>query len=147
MNSNEKINQEEFFGILNGRISMLINRYLYGCFKNAGLGITVEQWTILAILWQKDKVTQQTLSDMTFRDKPSITRLIDNLEKQKLVVRVPDTSDRRANLIYLTQKGIDLENKASIIINEVVDATLAKISDEEMIACRNVLKKVLDNLV
>lgn len=146
MYSENKINQEEIFRILNGRISMLINRYLYNRFKEADLGITVEQWSILSILWQKDKVTQQTLSDITMRDKPSITRLIDNLEKRNLVVRIHDTSDRRVNLIYLTQKGIDLENRASAIINEVVDKVLAEISDEEILVCRNVLRKVLDNL-
>ena len=146
MQQENKVNQEEVFRILNGRLSMLINRYLYNQFKKAELGITVEQWTILAILWQKDKVTQQILSDITLRDKPSITRLIDNLEKRNLVVRIHDSSDRRVNLIYLTQKGIDLENKASAIINEVVDKTLSEISDEETVVCRNVLRKVLNNL-
>ena len=146
MQQENKVNQEEVFRILNGRLSMLINRYLYNQFKKAELGITVEQWTILAILWQKDKVTQQILSDITLRDKPSITRLIDNLEKRNLVVRIHDSSDRRVNLIYLTQKGIDMENKASAIINEVAGKTLSEISDEEIIVCRNVLRKVLNNL-
>jgi len=146
MQQEDKVNQEEVFRILNGRLSMLISRYLHTRFREAALGITVEQWTILAILWQKDKVTQQILSDITMRDKPSITRLIDNLEKRNLVVRIHDSSDRRVNLIYLTQKGIDLEHKASAIINEVVDKTLAEVSAEEIIICRNVLRKVLENL-
>ena len=147
MRSTEKFNQEDLFGILNGRISTLINRDLYNRFRKADLGITAEQWTILAILWQKDKVTQQTLSDITLRDKPSITRLIDNLEKQNLVVRISDSSDRRVNLIYLTPKGIDLEKQASIIINEVVNKILDEISNDEILVCRNVLKKILNNLI
>ena len=147
MRSTEKFNQEDLFGILNGRISTLINRDLYNRFRKANLGITAEQWTILAILWQKDKVTQQTLSDITLRDKPSITRLIDNLEKQNLVVRISDSSDRRVNLIYLTPKGIDLEKQASTIIDEVVNKILDEISNDEILVCRNVLKKILNNLI
>lgn len=146
MELSKKLNQDELFGILNGKISMLITRYLYNRFKNADLGITVEQWTVLACLWQKDKVTQQVLSEITMRDKPSMTRLIDNLEKRNLVVRVPDPSDRRANLIYLTQKGMDLEKKSTEIVREVAEKTLSEISDQDITACRNVLKKIFDNL-
>ncbi|MCL1943898.1 MAG: MarR family transcriptional regulator [Candidatus Azobacteroides sp.] len=142
----QKLNQIELFGILNGKISKLINRYLFNRFKEANLGITVEQWTVLACLWQKDKVTQQTLSDITFRDKPSMTRLIDNLEKQNLAVRVPDSTDRRVNLIYLTQKGMDLEKQATQIVQDVVERTLSKMSGDEIMICRNVLKKIFENL-
>ncbi len=142
-----KLNHDELFAILNGRISMLINRYLYNKFREANLGITVEQWTVLACLWEKDKVTQQTLSEITFRDQPSITRLIDNLEKRNLVVRVSDPSDRRTKLIYLTEQGMALEHRSTEIIGAAVNKVLFDISDENVLICRNTLKKVLDNLV
>ncbi len=146
MKQTKKLNQQELFGILNGKLSMIINRYLYGKFKEASLGITVEQWTVLACLWHQDKVTQQTLSDITFRDKPSMTRLIDNLEKRGLVVRVPDATDRRAKLIHLTQKGVDLEKKSTDIVNDLVAKTLDEFSEKEVEICRNVLKKVFSKL-
>ena len=146
MENSKKLNQQELFAILNGRLSMIINRYMYGKFRELELGITVEQWTVLACLWQKDKVTQQSLSDITFKDKPSITRLIDNLEKGGLVVRVPDRSDRRAKLIHLTQKGVDLEQKATEIVNRIVEKTMERLSDEEILVCRNVLKTISSEL-
>ncbi len=141
-----KIDHDELFAILSGRISMLINRYLYNKFREANLGITVEQWTILACLWKKDKVTQQALSETTFRDQPSITRLIDNLEKRNLVIRVPDPSDRRIKLIYLTEQGTALEKQSTDIVSDVVNKALSGILDEEVLVCRNTLKKVLENL-
>ena len=146
MENSKKLNQQELFAILNGRLSMIINRYMYGKFRELELGITVEQWTVLACLWQKDKVTQQSLSDITFKDKPSITRLIDNLEKGGLVVRVPDRSDRRAKLIHLTQKGVDLEQKATEVVNRIVEKTMERLSDEEILVCRNVLKTISSEL-
>jgi DNA-binding MarR family transcriptional regulator len=60
----------------------------YKKFPYAGLEITIEQWSILYHLWKEDGLSQQELCNRTFRDKPSITRLIDNLEKQHLVKRV-----------------------------------------------------------
>lgn len=146
MTNSEKLNKEELFSLLGGKISMLINRYLQNRLKKANLNITVEQWTVLTCLWKKDKITQQALSDITYRDKTSMTRLIDNLEKNSLVVRVPDSSDRRAKLIYLTQKGMDIEQQASKVIDEAVEETLKQLSDDEIQTCRNVLNKVLSNI-
>ena len=142
----KKLDRQELFSVLNGKLSMIINRYLFGKFKEANLGVTVEQWTVLSCLWEQDKVTQQKLSEITFRDNPSMTRLIDNLEKRDLVVRVPDLTDRRANLIHLTQKGIDLEQRATEIVERTVDKALDGFSEEEISVCRNVMKKILTNL-
>jgi len=142
----KKLDRQELFSVLNGKLSMIINRYLFGKFKEANLGVTVEQWTVLSCLWEQDKVTQQKLSEITFRDNPSMTRLIDNLEKRDLVVRVPDLTDRRANLIHLTQKGIDLEQRATEIVDCTVDKALDGFSEEEISVCRNVMKKILTNL-
>ena len=87
------------FAILNGKVSAAINRKLSRNFRQNGLEITPEQWTVLIFLWEKDGVTQQELCNATFKDKPSMTRLIDNMERQHLVVRISDKKDRRTNLI------------------------------------------------
>lgn len=76
--------QDLIFPIINGKVSMAINRMMYRNFRKKGLDITPEQWTVLAFLWKEDGVTQQTLCNSTFKDKPSMTRLIDNLTKQNL---------------------------------------------------------------
>ena len=93
------------FAILNGKVSAAINRKLSRNFRQNGLEITPEQWTVLIFLWEKDGVTQQELCNATFKDKPSMTRLIDNMERQHLVVRISDKKDRRTNLIHLTKDG------------------------------------------
>ena len=93
------------FAIMNGKVSAAINRKLYRNFRAMGLDITPEQWTVLIFLWKRDGVSQQELCNATFKDKPSMTRLIDNMEKQHLVVRINDKNDRRTNLIHLTKTG------------------------------------------
>ena len=42
-----------------------------------------------------------------------MTRLIDNMERQHLVVRISDKKDRRTNLIHLTKDGKELEEKSA----------------------------------
>ena len=96
---------ENLYGILSGRTHSVFNRALLNNFRKNNVALTKEQWTILGVLWQDDGCSQQTLADRTYKDKPGITRLIDNLEKESLVERRPDAKDRRLNLIFLTPKG------------------------------------------
>ncbi len=55
------------FAILNGKVSAAINRKLSRNFRQNGLEITPEQWTVLIFLWEKDGVTQQELCNATFK--------------------------------------------------------------------------------
>jgi len=142
----EFIHTDEVFGILTGKVSMAINRTFLRAFANEGIDITTEQWTVLVCLWNKDKVTQQTLSSLTFKNKPSITRLIDSLEKRNLVTRVSDHSDRRINLIHLTEAGVALQKKATEVVEKVAAKTLSNINNDELNTVRIVLKKIMLNL-
>lgn len=141
-----QLHTDEVFTILTGKISTAINRTFLRAFALEGVDITTEQWSILACLWQKDRVTQQALCSLTLKDKPSMTRLIDNLEKRNLVIRVSDHTDRRINLIHLTDTGFALQAKATEIVQKIASRTLNKITDEELNVCRSVLKKIMTNL-
>jgi len=142
----KQILDDEVFSILTGKISTAINRTFLRAFANEGIEITTEQWSVLACLWKKDKVTQQELCDLTSKDKPSMTRLIDKLEKRNLVTRVSDHNDRRTNLIHLTNAGNSLQLKATDIVQKVAAKTLNHISEEELNTSRIVLKKIMANL-
>ena len=140
------LQNNELFDILVGKISETINRTFLRTFTAAGIDISIEQWTVLACLWNKDKVTQQTLCSLTAKDKPSMTRLIDKLEKHNLVTRVSDHNDRRINLIHLTNNGIALQQKATELVEKIVCKALNNITDEELTISRGVLKKIMTNL-
>jgi len=142
----KEIHNDEVFSILTGKISSAINKTFLRAFANEGIEISTEQWSVLACLWKKDKVTQQELCDLTSKDKPSMTRLIDKLEKRNLVTRVSDHNDRRTNLIHLTDAGNTLKQKATEIVQQVATRTLDHISDEELNTVRTVLKKIMTNL-
>ncbi len=137
---------ELFFPIINGKVSIAINRKLYRNFKKAGLDITPEQWTVLAFLWKKDGVTQQILCDSTFKDKPSMTRLIDNLVKQELVIRQTPPTDRRSNLIFLTDKGKKIQENANKAVFETMEFALAGLDKNGIEEVRKLLKLIFENI-
>lgn len=141
-----KVNEQEVFDILTGKISSSINRTLLRSFAQKNVNLTTEQWSVMSCLWKQDKITQQQLCTFTQKDKPSMTRLIDNLEKNKLVVRVPHSTDRRINLIHLTRQGSAMQEQASALVESVVDKALMDISDEDVAVARKVLNKIINNL-
>ncbi|NDV58645.1 MarR family winged helix-turn-helix transcriptional regulator [Bacteroides sp. 519] len=134
------------FAILNGKVSAAINRKLYRNFRQNGVEISPEQWTVLLYLWKQDGVTQQELCNATFKDKPSMTRLIDNMERQHLVVRISDKADRRTNLIHLTKTGKELEEKAYIIAGQTLKEALDGVTLEELSVSQEVLRKIFTNM-
>ena len=100
----------------------------------------------MSCLWHEEKVTQQQLCDLTLKDKPSMTRLIDNLEKNNLVFRHSHSTDRRVNLIHLTKEGANLREKVTNIVKSVVDKALMDISENDISISRQVLTKIISNL-
>ena len=141
-----KVNEQEVFDILTGKISTTINRALLRAFAQEEVNITTEQWSVMSCLWHEEKITQQQLCDLTSKNKPSMTRLIDNLEKNNLVFRHSHPTDRRVNLIHLTKAGADLREKVTGIVQSVVDRALMDISENDVAISRQVLTKIISNL-
>ena len=136
----------ELYSFITGKASTAIARRLQKNFKQAGVDITIEQWSVLYHLWKLDGQSQQQLCDATFRDKPSITRLVDNLEKLQLVTRVANKDDRRINRIYLTQQANLLQGQTMELANQTLNEALEGVSNEQIEIAKEVLQKVYDNL-
>jgi len=144
--SNNHFKKGELYSFITGIASIAIARRLQKKFNQAGLNLTIEQWSVLYHLWKKDGISQQELCNASFRDKPSITRLVDNLEKLDLVKRVPSHSDRRINLIYLTSQSQTLQDQSMGLAEETLNEALTGVPPEMIEVCKEVLKIVYDNL-
>ncbi len=143
---NNQINRGELYSFITGKASTALARRLQKNFKQAGIEVTIEQWSVLYHLWKEDGLSQQDLCNQSFRDKPSITRLVDNLEKLKLVKRVPSKDDRRVNLIYLTEAAKTLQEQTMEMANQTLNEALDGVSKEDVELCKAVLQKVYENL-
>jgi DNA-binding MarR family transcriptional regulator len=144
--SNNQFKKGELYSFITGKASTAIGRRLQKNFKQANVDITIEQWSVLYHLWKEDGMSQQQLCDATFRDKPSITRLVDNLEKLKLVKRNASKEDRRKNLIILTPVGKELEERCMEIANVTLNEALLGVTNGQIEIAKEVLQMVYDNL-
>ena len=136
----------ELYSFITGKASIAIARRLQRKFNTSNVNLTIEQWSVLYHLWKQDAMSQQELCNATFRDKPSITRLVDNLEKLNLVKRVRHENDQRINKIYLTKDALALEELTMQLAEETLNEALAGVSQEQIEVCKEVLQKVYDNL-
>jgi DNA-binding MarR family transcriptional regulator len=144
--SNNQFRRGELYSFITGKASIAIARRLQKKFNSAGLNLTIEQWSVLYQLWKQDGSSQQELCLRTFRDKPSITRLVDNLEKLQLVRRVPSESDRRINLVFLTKQGVRMEEQSMALAEETLNEALTGIPSDNIDLCKEILQQVYDNL-
>jgi len=143
---NNQFKRGELYSVINGMASIAVARRLQKNFRQAGLEITIEQWSLLYHLWKEDCLSQQELCNRTFRDKPSITRLVDNLEKQKLVKRVAAKNDRRINLVCLTDTARNLQQQTIDLASQTMDEALINITKGDIETVKRVLQQVYDNL-
>ena len=143
---NNQFKRGELYSFITGLASTAIARRLQKNFKQEGIEITIEQWSVLYHLWKKDGISQQELCNASFRDKPSITRLVDNLEKLKMVKRVGSPSDRRMNLIYLTDTAKLLQTQTMEIAETTLNEALEGVSGIDIETAKLVLQQVYDNL-
>jgi len=143
---NNQFKRGELYSVINGMASTAVARRLQKNFRAAGLEITIEQWSVLYHLWKEDGLSQQELCNRTFRDKPSITRLIDNLEKQELVNRMPSSSDRRINLVALPNKAKEMQQLTIDLANQTMNEALIGVKKEDIELVKQVFQRVYDNL-
>ena len=131
-----------YVNILNSRIKKsFIDRL-----QQNGINVTPEQYLVLDILWERQSLSQQNIADIIQKDKNSVTKIIDSLEKKNLVNRVVDKKDRRINKIELTQEGLALEKITTEVAINFMNDTIKGIDNPDLDNCVKVMLKLKDNL-
>ena len=131
-----------YVNILNSRIKKsFIDRL-----QQNGINVTPEQYLVLDILWERQSLSQQNIADIIQKDKNSVTKIIDSLEKKNLVNRVVDKKDRRINKIELTQEGLALEKITTEVAINFMNDTIKGIDNQDLDKFVKVMLKLKDNL-
>jgi DNA-binding MarR family transcriptional regulator len=133
-------------GFLLNKGTQALHRQLNRNFSHNGFEITNEQWSILVYLFHCDGHGQHEIAEKTLRDKVSVTKIIDNLEKRDLVYRVQDDKDRRIKRIFLTNSGRELVPELRKIAFKTIKKGFANVSDDDLESFKRVLSEIVKNL-
>jgi len=74
-------------------------------------GVGVREWRVIALLGDRGPVSAADMVGPAAFDKATVSRAISTLESDGYVERLPDQSDRRKQLVRLTDKGVDLHDR------------------------------------
>ncbi|MDY6436585.1 MAG: MarR family transcriptional regulator [Bacteroidales bacterium] len=131
-----------YINILNSRIK----KYFLDKLQENGINMTPEQYLVMDILWDEQSISQQKIADIIKKDKNSVTKFIDSLEKNNLVCRTLDKNDRRINKIELTEQGLALKNEATEVAIKFMNDTIKGISEKDLDNFVKVLQQIINNL-
>lgn len=67
--------------------------------------LSTTQFAVLEVLLHLGSLSQKVIGEKLLRSSGNIVKVIDNLERDGLVLRKPDLKDRRAYKVVLTQNG------------------------------------------
>ena len=142
-----KSRKTEISGFIIERTAKRMKQSFKKILKEQHAGITVDQWVVLQELQKEDGLSQFEIATQTFKDAPTVTRIIDLLCKKQLLERLPDAEDRRKFNIFLTKKG-----KAKIVqVLPMVESFRARawdgLSTSEINQLKNSLNTIFKNLI
>ncbi len=111
------------------------------------LGITYPQYLVLMVLWEHGEKTVNDIAQTLLLNTNTITPLLKRMEKMGLIERVRSLQDERKILVYVTEKGKDLEEKAaSIPIQLIQNLGNSNLKVADLMTLRNQLNELIDFL-
>lgn len=120
------------------------NRFIIEELKNNGAeGLVPSHGDILFCLYTKGKMTMKDIANRIHRTKPTVTVLVDKLEKLGYLKRESSDKDNRCTYIVLTQKGEDFKVIFERISEELNKVLYKYLSPEESELMEKLLRKVL----
>jgi len=128
------------------RTSLAMRQLMQKEFNARGYNITTEQWSVMNRVMKENSLSQNEIAERLHKQKPNVSRIIEELEKNKLVIRKISEGDKRKYKVFLTDKGINLTAELRIIVREVREKACEGISQEELSATANILNTMYNNI-
>lgn len=94
------------------------------------LGLTYPQYLVLLLLWERDQATVNELGEALQLDSGTLSPLLKRMETASLIRRRRSAEDERRVEIELTEDGVALRQRASLIPQRLAEAS--GVSPEEL---------------
>jgi DNA-binding MarR family transcriptional regulator len=132
---------------LNDCINFLLSAAQHNVFQYLSLrlssyGVTPSQYSVLRCLWGRSHATPKQLAEVLGIETSTVSGLLDRLQKNGLIDRIVNSEDRREVQVIATQKGRDLEEPITRIIDEVNAEVLKEYTESEITDLKNTLRHI-----
>ena len=123
-----------------------LKQFIAAKLRQKNVPLTPEQFLLIDLLWNQGPMSQQQLADQMQKDKNSVTKLVDAIERKGFVFRQQNAFDRRSNTLVLTDKALELRDDAKQKGISILDEMLEGISEAELRAFLSTLNKLNVNM-
>ncbi len=135
----------ENVGTILTRTTRLMKAMYQRAFKDAGYDLTPEQWVLVDHLANHGVASQTDLAGGTFKDAPTVSRIIDKLTKKDYVRRTRFPNDRRRYQIALTEHGAASHRVLHPIVQELRIRTWQGLTEQDYTDLSRILDRIRDN--
>ncbi len=108
------------------------------------LDLTYTQYICMLVMWEHKSLNVKKLGEYIYLDSGTLTPLLKKLEEKGYIERKKNNDDERNLIISLTDKGLELRDKALSVPKSI--GTCIQLSKEEAMLLYKVLYKILNNL-
>ena len=135
---------EKSIGFIIYRTALALKAALQRTLKERRFNITPEQFGILHVLQEEEGLSQKEIGNILFKDKPNVSRMLDALERKRLIHR--QATDRRRNAIFLTTEGKKLVEEIIPVIEQLKEESVKGLLSREIEALESMLDKIYANI-
>ncbi|HEX7365846.1 MAG TPA: MarR family transcriptional regulator [Pelobium sp.] len=134
------------YSLLLDRTSKRVKQYAQKRFKEENFDITVDQWLVLKNLNEHNDQNQSQLAELTGKDHPTLTRILDLMCKKNLVERKPSAEDRRSFIIHLTDLGKAKQKEWVPKVDEIRAKAWEQLNDQDYQDLKRILNTIYHSL-
>ena len=138
------VSLDESIGLLANQTNRKMVRYVN--LKLKSYDITLEQWVVLVMLTKEDRMNQKQLAKKVEKDQPTLARILDILERKKLIERQSIKEDRRSFSVYITDLGRSLREEVATFLEAEFEKMLVGISEAKIDIYREVMMQINNNI-
>ena len=141
---------------MNNNILSLDNQIcfpLYACSKEIikkykpyldKLNLTYTQYITMLVLWENNEINVKALGEKIYLDSGTLTPLLKKLESKGYIVRLKNNKDGRNLVIRITNKGIELRDRAKSIPESI--GKCINISKKDAFNLYQILHRILGEI-
>ncbi|MGG0849147.1 MarR family winged helix-turn-helix transcriptional regulator [Peribacillus simplex] len=106
-------------------------------------GVTPAQYGVLNCLWREGQLSPKQIGEMVYLEAPTVSGILDKLQKAELIERSVDPKNRRNVLVMATQKSKEIRDEVEAATIKLNNKVLQNLSDNDKV----VLKKALNTII
>ena len=111
------------------------------------INLTASGWCVLMVIIEnKESITQREIANILCLETPTVTRILDILQKNGFIERISHPEDRRCFIIKLTKKGKELKEKLYIYGECFMKGVTSCLTDEEIVIFKETLNKIYNKI-